>query len=127
MLFSLQNDGSPSVTFQLLFICDHRIFVLYSQLLVCLSELFLFCELKLLFLSFVLQYVNYLQRKYSLNSLKLLGHTAPAQAASLLILGPFVDFWLTRNRIDTFHYTTTVTVCNQMKRIYGIMILANIQ
>ncbi|CAM0903910.1 unnamed protein product [Alopecurus aequalis] len=55
-------------------------------------------------------YVNYLQRKYSLNSLKLLGHTAPAQAASLLILGPFVDFWLTRNRIDTFHYTSTVTV-----------------
>ncbi|CAM0903909.1 unnamed protein product [Alopecurus aequalis] len=54
-------------------------------------------------------YVNYLQRKYSLNSLKLLGHTAPAQAASLLILGPFVDFWLTRNRIDTFHYTSTVT------------------
>jgi hypothetical protein len=91
-----------------------------------LSEFTVLCVLKILFLSFILQYVNYLQRKYSLNSLKLLGHTAPAQAASLLILGPFVDFWLTGNRIDTFNYTSIVTVCNQLKNIYGIMMLANI-
>jgi hypothetical protein len=56
-----------------------------------------------------------------------LGHTAPAQAASLLILGPFVDFWLTGNRIDTFHYTSIVTVCKQTEEyIYGIVMLANI-
>uniref|UniRef100_A0A0D3F7L3 Sugar phosphate transporter domain-containing protein n=1 Tax=Oryza barthii TaxID=65489 RepID=A0A0D3F7L3_9ORYZ len=54
-------------------------------------------------------YVHHLQKKYSLGSFNLLGHTAPAQAASLLILGPFVDFWLTNRRVDTFNYTTIVT------------------
>ncbi|XP_072952989.1 UDP-rhamnose/UDP-galactose transporter 6-like [Typha angustifolia] len=49
-------------------------------------------------------YVHYLQRKYSIGSFNLLGHTAPAQAASLLILGPFVDFLLTNNRVDAFEY-----------------------
>ncbi|GMP31452.1 hypothetical protein CsSME_00005656 [Camellia sinensis var. sinensis] len=38
-------------------------------------------------------YVHYLQRKYLLGSFNLLGHTAPAQAASLLILGLFMDYW----------------------------------
>ncbi|ONK55588.1 uncharacterized protein A4U43_UnF1220 [Asparagus officinalis] len=49
-------------------------------------------------------YVHFLQRKYSLGSFNLLGHTAPVQAASLLILGPFIDFWLTSKRIDAFEY-----------------------
>ncbi|KAM3361244.1 hypothetical protein P3S68_016098 [Capsicum galapagoense] len=50
-------------------------------------------------------YVHYLQRKYSLTSFNLLGHTAPAQAATLLLLGPFLDYWLTNKRIDQFSYT----------------------
>lgn len=54
-------------------------------------------------------YVHHLQWKYSLGSFNLLGHTAPAQAASLLVLGPFVDFWLTNKRVDTFNYTPIVT------------------
>lgn len=54
-------------------------------------------------------YVHHLQRKYSLGSFNLLGHTAPAQAASLLIFGPFVDLWLTDKRVDTFDYTMVVT------------------
>ncbi|CAN6273475.1 unnamed protein product [Urochloa humidicola] len=54
-------------------------------------------------------YVHHLQRKYSLGSFNLLGHTAPGQAASLLVLGPFVDFWLTNKRVDTFNYTSIVT------------------
>lgn len=49
-------------------------------------------------------YVHYLQRKYSLGSFNLLGHTAPAQAASLLLLGPFVDYWLTNKRVDAYNY-----------------------
>ncbi|KAJ8541479.1 hypothetical protein K7X08_002295 [Anisodus acutangulus] len=49
-------------------------------------------------------YVHYLQRKYSLTSFNLLGHTAPAQAATLLLLGPFLDYWLTSKRIDQFSY-----------------------
>ncbi|ONK67469.1 uncharacterized protein A4U43_C05F380 [Asparagus officinalis] len=52
-------------------------------------------------------YVHFLQRKYSLGSFNLLGHTAPVQAASLLILGPFIDFWLTKKRVDAFDYNIT--------------------
>jgi hypothetical protein len=62
--------------------------------------------------SSLLQYVHHLQWKYSLGSFNLLGHTAPAQAASLLVLGPFVDFWLTNKRVDAFNYTSIVTVCH---------------
>ncbi|KAL9277253.1 hypothetical protein ACSQ67_025201 [Phaseolus vulgaris] len=51
-------------------------------------------------------YVHYLQRKYSLSSFNLLGHTAPAQAASLLLLGPFLDYWLTNARVDRYDYKT---------------------
>eukprot|EP01018_Ginkgo_biloba_P000589 Gb_09916 [translate_table: standard] len=50
-------------------------------------------------------YVHYLQRKYSLSSFNLLGHTAPAQAASLLLLGPFIDYWLTEKRVDLYDYS----------------------
>ncbi|KAJ6818774.1 UDP-galactose transporter 2-like [Iris pallida] len=53
-------------------------------------------------------YVHFLQRKYSLGSFNLLGHTAPVQAASLLLLGPFVDYWLTNKRVDAFDYNVTV-------------------
>ncbi|ONK76908.1 uncharacterized protein A4U43_C02F1140 [Asparagus officinalis] len=52
-------------------------------------------------------YVHSLQRKYSLSSFSLLGHTAPVQAASLLIFGPFLDFWLTNQRVDKFDYNVT--------------------
>uniref|UniRef100_A0A2P2J3J3 Sugar phosphate transporter domain-containing protein n=2 Tax=Rhizophora mucronata TaxID=61149 RepID=A0A2P2J3J3_RHIMU len=49
-------------------------------------------------------YVHYLRRMYSLSSFNLLGHTAPAQAATLLLLGPFLDYWLTNNRIYAYDY-----------------------
>lgn len=49
-------------------------------------------------------YVHFLQKKYALNSFNLLGHMAPVQAASLVLLGPFVDFWLTGERIDKYNY-----------------------
>ncbi|KAJ7956933.1 UDP-galactose transporter 2-like [Quillaja saponaria] len=52
-------------------------------------------------------YVHFLQRKYSLGSFNLLGHTAPAQAASLLVLGPFMDYWLTNKRVDAYDYGLT--------------------
>ena len=59
-----------------------------------------------------LQYVHYLQRKYSLTSFNLLGHTAPAQAGSLLLLGPFLDYWLTSKRLDEFqfHFPSLVSI-----------------
>ncbi|OAY71252.1 UDP-galactose transporter 2-like [Ananas comosus] len=51
-------------------------------------------------------YVHYLQRKYSFGSFNLLGHTAPAQAGSLMLLGPFVDYLLTSKRVDAFDYNS---------------------
>ena len=56
-------------------------------------------------LCFFLQYVHYLQRKYSLGSFNLLAHTAPVQAASLLLVGPFLDYWLTNQRVDAFNFS----------------------
>ncbi|XP_027366996.1 UDP-rhamnose/UDP-galactose transporter 6-like isoform X3 [Abrus precatorius] len=53
------------------------------------------------------QYVHFLQRKYSLGSFNLLGHTAPVQAASLLLVGPFMDYWLTNKRVDAYNYGLT--------------------
>lgn len=52
-------------------------------------------------------FVHFLQRKHSIGSFNLLGHTAPPQAASLLLVGPFMDYWLTNKRVDTYHYTTS--------------------
>ena len=60
--------------------------------------------------NFFLQYVHFLQRKYALGSFNLLGHTAPAQAASLLIVGPFLDYWLTNKRVDAYDYNITSLV-----------------
>lgn len=54
-------------------------------------------------------YVHLLQRKYALGSFNLLGHTAPVQAASLLLLGPFVDYWLTSKRVDGYPFTPVST------------------
>uniref|UniRef100_A0A7C9ED31 Sugar phosphate transporter domain-containing protein n=2 Tax=Opuntia streptacantha TaxID=393608 RepID=A0A7C9ED31_OPUST len=51
-------------------------------------------------------YVHFLQKKYSMSSFNLLSHTAPAQAGTLLLLGPFLDYWLTNKRIDEFKYST---------------------
>ncbi|PIA47827.1 hypothetical protein AQUCO_01400427v1 [Aquilegia coerulea] len=47
-------------------------------------------------------YVHFLQRKYSLGSFNLLGHTAPVQAASFLLLGPFLDYRMTNKRVDKY-------------------------
>ncbi|KAH9691878.1 UDP-rhamnose/UDP-galactose transporter 6 [Citrus sinensis] len=55
-------------------------------------------------------YVHHLQRKYSLTSFNLLGHTAPAQAATLLVIGPFLDNWLTDKRIYAYDYNIASVV-----------------
>ncbi|CAA2988801.1 UDP-galactose transporter 2 [Olea europaea subsp. europaea] len=52
-------------------------------------------------------HVHFLQRKHSIGSFNLLGHTAPPQAASLLFVGPFMDYWLTDKRVDMYNYTHT--------------------
>lgn len=59
---------------------------------------------------FHMQYVHFLQRKYSLGSFNLLGHTAPVQASSLLLLGPFLDYWMTNKRVDAYDYSLVSVV-----------------
>lgn len=51
-------------------------------------------------------YVHFLQRKYSIGSFNLLGRTAPVQATSLLIVGPFFDYMFTGERVDAYPYST---------------------
>lgn len=67
-----------------------------------------------------MQYVHYLQRKYSLGSFNLLGHTAPIQATSLLLLGPLVDYWLTDKRVDAYNYTSISLVSTSKSSLFGI-------
>nr|GLL28384.1 UDP-galactose transporter 2-like [Ipomoea trifida]GMC93183.1 UDP-galactose transporter 2-like [Ipomoea batatas]GMD02502.1 UDP-galactose transporter 2-like [Ipomoea batatas]GME04527.1 UDP-galactose transporter 2-like [Ipomoea batatas] len=55
-------------------------------------------------------YVHFLQRKYSLGSFNLLGHTAPLQAASLLLVGPITDKWLTDKSVGAYHYTLSAVL-----------------
>lgn len=76
--------------------------------------------------NFSLQYVHFLQRKYSLSSFNLLGHTAPAQAASLLLLGPFLDYWLTSKRIDAFEFSASSLVSAVTYDDHGKMFYANL-
>eukprot|EP00270_Netrium_digitus_P019920 TRINITY_DN8004_c0_g1_i3.p1 TRINITY_DN8004_c0_g1~~TRINITY_DN8004_c0_g1_i3.p1 ORF type:complete len:377 (-),score=95.34 TRINITY_DN8004_c0_g1_i3:174-1304(-) len=51
-------------------------------------------------------FIGSLQKKYSVGSFDLLSQTAPTQAASLLLLGPAVDYVLTRRNL--LRFTTTV-------------------
>ncbi|XP_050212919.1 UDP-rhamnose/UDP-galactose transporter 1-like [Mercurialis annua] len=46
--------------------------------------------------------IGSLQKKYSIGSFELLSKTAPIQAMSLLVLGPFVDYYLNGNLITTY-------------------------
>ncbi|KAI0525045.1 hypothetical protein KFK09_004435 [Dendrobium nobile] len=46
------------------------------------------------------------QKKYSIGSFELLSKTAPIQAASLIVLGPFMDYCLNGQSILKYHFST---------------------
>lgn len=73
----------------------------------------------------MMQYVHYLQRKYSLSSFNLLGHTAPAQAATLLVVGPFLDYWLTEKRVDMYDYNLVSVVSTKNLNEYHRYVFYN--
>lgn len=52
--------------------------------------------------------IGSLQKKYSIGSFELLSKTAPIQALSLLVLGPFVDYYLNGKFITTYKMTSGV-------------------
>uniref|UniRef100_M1CV09 Organic anion transporter n=1 Tax=Solanum tuberosum TaxID=4113 RepID=M1CV09_SOLTU len=49
--------------------------------------------------------IGSLQKKYSIGSFELLSKTAPIQACSLLVLGPFCDYYLSGNLLLDYKYT----------------------
>ncbi|KAF9601723.1 hypothetical protein IFM89_022710 [Coptis chinensis] len=55
--------------------------------------------------------IGSLQKKYSIGSFELLSKTAPIQALSLLVFGPFIDYYLNGNFIANYKLTTGATLC----------------
>lgn len=54
--------------------------------------------------------IGSLQKKYSIGSFELLSKTAPIQAVSLLLLGPFIDFYLNGKFIATYKMSSGALV-----------------
>ncbi|XWS39646.1 hypothetical protein CRYUN_Cryun18bG0072800 [Craigia yunnanensis] len=50
--------------------------------------------------------IGSLQKKYSIGSFELLSQTAPIQALSLLLLGPFVDYYLTDKLLASYKFSS---------------------
>ncbi|XVE93018.1 hypothetical protein REPUB_Repub01dG0153700 [Reevesia pubescens] len=50
--------------------------------------------------------IGSLQTKYSIGSFELLSQTAPIQALSLLLLGPFVDYFLSGKLLASYKFST---------------------
>ncbi|XP_024032659.1 UDP-xylose transporter 2-like, partial [Morus notabilis] len=53
---------------------------------------------------------NTIQKKYKVSSTQLLYQSCPYQAGTLLISGPFLDWFLTNQNVFDFNYTTQVLV-----------------
>ncbi|XVF01688.1 hypothetical protein REPUB_Repub04eG0109900 [Reevesia pubescens] len=50
--------------------------------------------------------IGSLQKKYSIGSFELLSQTAPIQALSLLLLGPFIDYFLTGKFLASYKFSS---------------------
>jgi uncharacterized membrane protein len=50
--------------------------------------------------------IGSLQKKYSIGSFELLSKTAPIQAVSLLVLGPFIDYYLSGKFVSNYNFTS---------------------
>lgn len=57
-----------------------------------------------------IQSIGSLQKKYSIGSFELLSKTAPIQALSLLLFGPFIDYYLTGKSIANYKMSSGATV-----------------
>ena len=61
-----------------------------------------------------LQYIGALQKKHSCGSFELLSKTAPIQAASLIVVGPFVDYFLVGENLANYTYTSGAIVSHDL-------------
>ncbi|XP_039039889.1 UDP-rhamnose/UDP-galactose transporter 2-like [Hibiscus syriacus] len=50
--------------------------------------------------------IGSVQKKYSIGSFELLSQTAPIQALSLLLIGPFVDYYLTSKLLASYKFSS---------------------
>ncbi|KAK1393435.1 UDP-galactose transporter 2 [Heracleum sosnowskyi] len=66
---------------------------------------FLCASIAVLSTSFQQISIDSLQKKYTIGSFELLSKTAPIQAISLLILGPFVDYYISKNNILNYSFS----------------------
>ena len=61
------------------------------------------------------QFIGSLQKKYSIGSFDLLAQTAPVQAASLIVIGPFADYLIMQENILMYEVTAigavSLTLC----------------
>jgi uncharacterized membrane protein len=55
------------------------------------------------------QTIGSFQKKYSIGSFELLSKTAPIQAVSLIILGPFADYYLNGQWLFNYSFSTGAT------------------
>lgn len=53
---------------------------------------------------------NTIQKKFKVSSTQLLYQSCPYQSGTLLISGPFLDWFLTNQNVFAFKYTTQVLV-----------------
>ena len=65
------------------------------------------------------QYIGALQKKHSCGSFELLSKTAPIQAISLVLIGPFVDYFLIGMNILKYTYTMGAIVSYDLS--YGCL------
>ncbi|CAI7844940.1 unnamed protein product [Closterium sp. NIES-54] len=70
------------------------------------------------------QFIGSLQTKYNIGSFDLLSQTAPIQAASLVVLGPFVDYFVTNLNIIEYTLTAGCTVSSTYRRCSAFPILS---
>ncbi|XP_022763857.1 UDP-rhamnose/UDP-galactose transporter 2-like isoform X2 [Durio zibethinus] len=61
--------------------------------------------------------IGSLQKKYSIGSFELLSQTAPIQALSLLLLGPFIDYFLTGKLLASYKFSSAAFVLGHMKTV----------
>lgn len=61
-------------------------------------------------LTSLFQMTNTIQKKFKVSSTQLLYQSCPYQAGTLLISGPFLDWFLTNQNVFDFNYTTQVLV-----------------
>lgn len=60
--------------------------------------------------TFFEQSIGSLQKKYSVGSFELLSKTAPIQAVSLLVFGPFIDYYLSGKLLSNYRFSSSAFV-----------------